>query len=97
MAGEATADQIDGLEIVDADIPHVAESLRVGEVLLEDGEAVGILLDLPNRAHPASLEPEIETADSCEQRANRQHSHTRRFSWSGMDRKLLDKPDEATA
>jgi hypothetical protein len=70
LAGEAAADEVDGGEVVGADVSHVLEPLGVGEVLGEDGAAVGVLLDLPGRVHPCSLEAEVEAADACEEGAD---------------------------
>jgi len=70
LAGEASADEVDGGEVVGAGVSDVPEPLGVGEVLGKDGAAVGVLLDLPGDAHPCSLEAEVEAADACEERAD---------------------------
>lgn len=72
LAGEASADEVDGGEVVCSDRSHVFESLGVGEVLGEYGSAVGVELDLPEGAHSGSLEAEVEAADPCEERADRE-------------------------
>ncbi|HKB50994.1 MAG TPA: hypothetical protein VKC63_06150 [Solirubrobacterales bacterium] len=70
LAGEAAADEIDGVELAGSDLPHVLESGGVGEVPGEDGPAEGVELDLPGDAHPRSLEAEVESADSRKEAAD---------------------------
>jgi hypothetical protein len=74
LAGEAAADEVDRREVERADFPDVFETPRLGEMAREDRAAVGVLLDLPERRHPAALEPELEAADPREERAD---IHTR--------------------
>jgi hypothetical protein len=64
LAGEAAADEVNRVEVVDPDLSHVFVSGGVGEVLGEDGSAVGVLLDLPGDSHPGPLEAELEPADT---------------------------------
>lgn len=70
MAGEAAADEIDGREAPGADLAHVLEALRFGEVPREDRPAVGVELDLPGDPHPRPFEAEVEAADSREEAAD---------------------------
>jgi hypothetical protein len=67
LTGEPAADEIDGVELAGSDLSHVLEPGGVGEVLGEDGSAVGVLLDLPGDAHPGALEAELEPADAGEE------------------------------
>jgi hypothetical protein len=88
LAGESAADEIDGLELARADVPHVLEPFGVGEPGGEDFEAEGVLLDLPERPHSCPLEAEVEPSDAGEQGANRQNSsHPHALHWWP----LLDK------
>jgi hypothetical protein len=85
LAGEATAENVDGsdpvpidsvalfVNVPEADSAHVMESLGVGEVPLEDSPAELGLLDLPERSHSCSLEAEIEAANAGEEASDREH------------------------
>jgi hypothetical protein len=55
---------------VGTDLSHVFVSDGVGEVLGEDGAAVGVELDLPGGVHPRSLKAEVEPADAREERSD---------------------------
>lgn len=81
LAGEPAADDIDGGEVVGADVAHVGVPFGVGEVVGEDGSAEGVELDLPCGSHPGPLEPEVEAADAREEGADTQHR-----SWSMVSR-----------
>jgi hypothetical protein len=70
LAGEAAADEIDGVELTGADLAHVLESDGVREVPGEDCPAVGVLLDLPGDLHPRPLEAELESPDAGKEAAN---------------------------
>lgn len=70
LAGETSAEEIDGGKRPSC--RDVIEPLNVGPVLGEDAAAELVLLDLPeDRAQPGGLEPELETADTGEERADR--------------------------
>lgn len=73
LAGEASADEVDGGEVMGANLSDILESLGVGEVLSEDGSTVGIDLDLPSDPHAGSLEAESKAADPFEEAADIQH------------------------
>ncbi len=70
LAGEAAADEVDGVEVPGSDLSHVLEPGGVGKVPGEDGSAVGVLLDLPVDPHPGPLEAEVESADAGEEGAD---------------------------
>lgn len=70
LTGEAAADEVDRREVLRADLADVFEALRLGEVAREDGPAVGVLLDLPERRHSAAVEAELEAADPREEAAD---------------------------
>jgi len=74
LARESAADKIDGREIIGSDRSNVAVSNSVREPSFEDGASERVDLDLPGSSHSGSLESQIESADSCEEGANGQHS-----------------------
>jgi hypothetical protein len=70
LTGEAAADEVDRVEVVDPDLSHVLVSGGAGEVTGEDGSAVGVELDLPVDPHPGPLEAEVESADPGKEAAD---------------------------
>jgi hypothetical protein len=68
LTGESAADDVDRREVFRADLADVLVAPRLGEVLGEDRSAVGVELDLPGDLHPRAFEPEVEAADSREER-----------------------------
>jgi hypothetical protein len=72
LAREPPADEIDRLEVVRSDIPHVLVARHVRPVLLEYPPAVRVQLHLPHDLHPRPLQPKVEAADTAKQRS---HTH----------------------
>jgi hypothetical protein len=66
LAGESSGDEIDGAEVGGGGEAHVTPSVDVGPVPLEDVDAVGVTLDLPDDAHAGPFEAEPEPTDSRE-------------------------------
>jgi hypothetical protein len=71
LAGESSADEIDGFEISSTNAADIIEPLRLGPVLRENREAQLVLLDLPDRlANARHLQAQLEPADAAEERAD---------------------------
>jgi len=73
LAGEAPADEIDGLDLFPSDFTDVAISLHPRPVLLQHGGAERIVLNLPRHTHSRSLKSKIQTANPRKQRPDGQH------------------------
>ena len=67
LARKASAENIDPCRDLCANNADVLESPGVGEVPLEDCEAVGVDLDLPEGSHPCAFEPKVEPSDAGEE------------------------------
>jgi hypothetical protein len=76
LAGEAAADEVDGLEVVSSDCADVVVASGVGKVLGKDGSAELGLFDLPAGVHADPLKPEVEAADAREEGTDTQHPPT---------------------
>jgi hypothetical protein len=71
LAGEASADEIDGGEVLGSNGFDIFEPLGLWPVVCKNTAAERVRLDLPHcLADAGPLEPELEPADSGEQRAN---------------------------
>ena len=66
LAGEAAADDVDGLHGVASNRSDVLVQRRVRPVLAEDGAREGLDLTLPGDGHACALEPKVEPADAAE-------------------------------
>jgi hypothetical protein len=66
-AGESTADDIDWLQVVCADLAHVVVPGHVRPVLRQHGTRPWIDLDLPADVVAGPLEAKVEAADAGEQ------------------------------
>jgi hypothetical protein len=69
LAGETAADEIDGLEVVFADVSNVGESWDIGPPFGEDFVAELLDLDLPRGLEPRPFQAEVDPADACKQAA----------------------------
>lgn len=72
LTGESSADNIDPLEVSNSDMMHILVTGDVRPVFRQNGAAVLVFLNLPQYTESRSLEPELETSDAAEQRADRQ-------------------------
>jgi hypothetical protein len=70
LAGEAAADELDGGEIVGANVTYIDVSNSVRESRLKYGPAIGVELDLPRRLEARALEPEVEASNPGKERAD---------------------------
>lgn len=73
LAGEAAADEIDGLEVIDANFSDVGESWDIGPPLLENFVAEFVDLHLPSSLKPSPFQTEVDAAYAREKTAMGQH------------------------
>jgi hypothetical protein len=80
LARVASADDINRLQVVCADISHVGEPLRVRPMLRQHVAAERIVFHLPHgMPHARPFEAEFETADTAEEATD---SHTQHYTRS---------------
>jgi hypothetical protein len=66
LARESSADNVNGLEVVDSALSNVCISLRIGEMFRQYLSAILVNFNLPNRLESRTLKPKIETAYASE-------------------------------
>src|SRR6185436_19155275 len=67
LAGEASADEVNGSEVCRSDCSHVVMLRNPPEVLTQNGLCLRVNLNLPRALHAGSLHRQIEAADAREQ------------------------------
>jgi hypothetical protein len=70
LAGEASAKDVDWLNIGSSELAHVLVAGDVGPVSGEDAAAELVGLALPGDAHPGSFQAKVEASDAAEQRTD---------------------------
>jgi hypothetical protein len=74
LAGEPSADEIDGWQVVPSALPHVSKPGNVGPMLGEHPLTVIIYLHLPCALHSRPLEAQIEATHASEEATETHHS-----------------------
>jgi hypothetical protein len=66
LAGESTADNIDGLQVVFPTLPDVSLSVDVWPMFCEDSACIIINLHLPFAGHASAFKTKVKAADAGE-------------------------------
>jgi hypothetical protein len=66
LAGESSADDVNGSEVIDSAFSDIAEPLGVREMAFEHSPAVIVDFDLPDGFDSRALEAKIKSSDSAE-------------------------------
>lgn len=73
LTGESSSEKLNWLHSTPVNLPDVSVTGDVGPVPFEDGNAEGVVLDLPAALPSCSLEPKAQTPDPGEQLPERRH------------------------
>jgi len=69
LAGEPSADEVNGFEFSSREFSHVSKPGNIGPVSFEDSDAEVIYLHLPRALHPRTLKAQVQAPDPGEQAA----------------------------
>lgn len=73
LAGESSAEDVNGWQVVGTAFSDVGESLGTRKVFLQDAATVGVNFNLPHSSNSCAFKSKIETPDAREKRTVRKH------------------------